>query len=53
MTRDAHDRDFNVHVVQDACAAANEADHQTSLTVLEKIGTIVEAKDSDQILLSA
>lgn len=38
--RDAHDRDFSVIVAEDACAAAAEADHQHSLTVLAKIAAI-------------
>ncbi len=43
--RDAHDRDFAVIVVDDACAAATKADHQSSLTVLAKIATIVTVAD--------
>lgn len=38
--RDAHDRDFNVIIVSDCCAAANEDDHNKSLVTLQKISTI-------------
>lgn len=38
--RDAHDRDFGVVVVDDACGAANDADHENSLAMLSKIATV-------------
>lgn len=38
--RDAHDRDFSVYVVEDACAAANAIDHNNSIPVLQKISKI-------------
>jgi len=38
--RDAHDRDFRVVIVDDACAAATIFDHTSSLVVLSKIATI-------------
>lgn len=38
--RDAHDRDFNVIVISDCCAAANEDDHNKSLVTLQKISTV-------------
>ncbi|SRR5258706_5617632 len=38
--RDAHDRDYRVTVLADCCAAANVADHESSLAVLRKIGTV-------------
>ena len=39
--REAHDRDFTVHVVADCCIAANEEDQQRSLTSMEKLASIV------------
>ncbi len=39
--RDAHDRDFVVHVVEDCCGAANELDHTTSLVPLKKISNVI------------
>ncbi len=38
--RAAHDQDFSVTVVSDACAAANESDHEKSLNFLQKIGKV-------------
>lgn len=38
--RDAHDRDYVVTVVADCCAAANDDDHDNSITVLKKIGSV-------------
>jgi len=43
--RDAHDRDYNVTVVGDACAAANDVDHDTSLAFLTKIASVISVKD--------
>ncbi len=34
--RDAHDRDYSVHVLSDCCGAGNMADHETALGNLEK-----------------
>lgn len=39
-TRDAHDRDYNVTVLADCCGAANENDHEKSLTTLQKIAAV-------------
>ncbi len=38
--RDAHDRDYRVTVISDACAAANDDDHEQSLRLLEKVAKI-------------
>ena len=35
--RDGHDRDYKVTVLADCCGAANNDDHQKSLTTLQKI----------------
>lgn len=43
--RDAHDRDFKVTVIADACAAANEDDHKNSLRTLSKIAAVVNVVD--------
>lgn len=43
--RDAHDRDYKVIVIEDACAAANADDHNHSIEVLSKIAN-VKAADS-------
>ncbi len=38
--RDAHDRDYQVHIISDACAAATEEEHQDSLTMLSRLATL-------------
>lgn len=38
--RDAHDRDYEVVIAADACAAASQEDHIASLNVLRKIGKV-------------
>ena len=43
--RDAHDRDFVAIVVSDACAAANDEDHVSSLPVLEKIAKVCKVSE--------
>ncbi|KPA50928.1 isochorismatase [Photobacterium leiognathi subsp. mandapamensis] len=42
--RDAHDRDYQVHIITDACAAATEEEHQSSLTMLSRIATLHSSK---------
>lgn len=43
--RDAHDRDFNVIVIYDCCAAANEDDHNKSLITLKKISSVMSLSE--------
>ncbi len=43
--RSAHDYDFKVTVIADACAAANSVDHQKSLAFLPKIATVINVAD--------
>lgn len=38
--RDAHDRDFEVEVVANCCAAANDADHKAALENMKKFAVI-------------
>ena len=38
--RDAHDRDFEVEVVSDCCAAANDADHEAALNTMRKFAAV-------------
>ncbi|KXF82923.1 isochorismatase family cysteine hydrolase [Enterovibrio coralii] len=44
IVRDAHDRDYVVHVVADACAAHTDAEHSASLAQLERIATITPSR---------
>jgi nicotinamidase-related amidase len=43
--RDAHDRDFSVFVVEDACIAAKHEDHINSLAAMKKLATILAAAE--------
>lgn len=43
--RSAHDHDFTVHVIIDACAAASDTDHANSLRVLPKFAQLVTAAE--------
>jgi nicotinamidase-related amidase len=43
--RSAHDNDFTVKVITDACAAANQNDHDKSLQVLPKFSQLVTIAD--------
>ncbi len=38
--RDAHDRDYNVTILTDCCAAANDEDHKNALLSLSKIANL-------------
>ena len=38
--RDAHDRDYHVIIVSDACGAASEEAHQSSLKLLQRVATV-------------
>lgn len=38
--RDAHDRDYQVIVIEDACAARSEEDHRQALKNIAAIGTV-------------
>jgi nicotinamidase-related amidase len=38
--RDAHDRDYQVVIVEDACAAASVAEHAESMALLQRIARI-------------
>lgn len=49
-TRDAHDRDISVTVVEDCCGAANDDDHKNSLIPLAKIAKISTLEDVLQTL---
>lgn len=44
--RSAHDLDFGVTVVADACAAANAEDHEKSLRFLPKIARVISSSDA-------
>lgn len=43
--RDAHDRDYEVYIAEDACAAADEEDHRISMRMLSRIAKIIHVDD--------
>jgi nicotinamidase-related amidase len=43
--REAHDRDFTVHVIADCCIAANNEDQERSITNMEKLASILDSGD--------
>ncbi|CAH0537661.1 isochorismatase family cysteine hydrolase [Vibrio marisflavi] len=45
VTRDAHDRDYKVTIIEDACAAADQQEHMTSIDMLSRIANIVKVDD--------
>ncbi|MCZ0737319.1 cysteine hydrolase family protein [Phreatobacter sp. AB_2022a] len=44
-TRDAHDRDFECVVVEDACAAATAEEHENSIAALARFAAITTSDD--------
>jgi len=47
--RDAHDRDYNVNVLEDCCVAGSDDDHKKSIITLAKISNIVTVNDIDKM----
>jgi nicotinamidase-related amidase len=43
--REAHDRDFQVVLVEDACAAASPHEHEQAIGQLSRLATVVRAAD--------
>lgn len=50
VVRDAHDRDYHVVIIEDACAAANEEEHRVSIAQLSRIATITTAAQLSSLL---
>lgn len=46
-TRDAHDRDYIVNIISDACASHTVEEHQNSLNMLERIATLWQSSALD------
>ncbi|WP_108651190.1 isochorismatase family cysteine hydrolase [Dongshaea marina] len=42
-TRDAHDRDYKVTIIEDACAAGDHKEHQQSIETMSRIAEIIKA----------
>lgn len=49
LVRDAHDRDYRVVVVEDACAAANQEEHDSSITLLRAISRVIPISELSSI----
>jgi nicotinamidase-related amidase len=47
--RDAHDRDYQVYVLEDACAAATESMHRSSIELLGSIARVIQVKDMEEM----
>jgi nicotinamidase-related amidase len=47
--RDAHDRDYQVCIAEDACAAGDENEHRDSMKLMATIARIVTVDDIDNI----
>lgn len=45
--REAHDRDFAVHVIADCCIAASDEDQERTLTNMKKLATILGSDELD------
>jgi nicotinamidase-related amidase len=45
--RDAHDRDFNVVLIDDACCAHSEEEHRNSVQSISRFCQVVKAADVD------
>lgn len=47
--RDAHDRDYHVVVVADACETASQAAHEASLASMERFSLIINSDQLDEM----
>jgi nicotinamidase-related amidase len=43
--RDAHDRDYQVCILEDACAAGDDAEHQSSMQLLSSIARLIRVDE--------
>src|ERR1700722_16662529 len=47
--RDAHDRDYEVCVLEDACAAVNDLVHHSSMELLGAIAKVIRVEDLERL----
>ncbi|RUR07928.1 cysteine hydrolase [Legionella sp. km772] len=47
--RDAHDRDYQVNIIEDLCAAGDLDEHQLSINLLSKIAKIIHLDDLNNL----
>jgi len=48
-TREAHDRDYRVVVLEDLCGAGNEEDHAHALRLLAKVATVAKSTEVPEL----
>lgn len=47
---DAHDRDYQVTVIEDACAASNKEEHDNAIKTLSRVATVLNSKELRNML---
>lgn len=47
--RDGHDRDYEIFILEDACGAANEEEHQLSMKQLSRIAKIITTNEIESM----
>lgn len=50
ITREAHDRDYNLFILEDCCASHTADSHVSSLQVLTRLAKIVKSTEMDSIM---
>jgi nicotinamidase-related amidase len=45
--REAHDRDYKVSIIEDACGASSKDLHENSLKIISKIATVISSSQFD------
>jgi ureidoacrylate peracid hydrolase len=50
VTRDAHDRDYRVSILEDACAASDLAEHEAALKPMARIASIIKVEQLETAL---
>ena len=47
--REAHDRDFEVYIFEDACAAVGQAEDESSMTMLKDVDEVIHLQDLEKL----
>jgi nicotinamidase-related amidase len=47
--REGHDRDYSIVLIEDACAAANEEEHQQCIHQLSRICKVIKVKELNSL----
>ena len=43
--RDAHDRDFEIFIVEDCCSSLDQAEHEASIAMLSRFCNVITTQD--------